>query len=153
MQIRKINGIYFPERAKIDKTQLILDRSGPVLKSCKIPTALLNYKLLHFSVYHSQKLCIYTENLEILTKISDSMAKKLSLCNILQPYNSEVSNNGKNTDFCKLVRGAHLMLDLGFVMIIASKRLLLSVNRFISMPLSFLLHKISPMILDRRKAV
>ena len=48
MQIRKINDVYFPERGKIDKAQFILDRSGLVLKICKIPTASLNCKMLHF---------------------------------------------------------------------------------------------------------
>ena len=48
MQIRKINDVYFPEREKIDKAQFILDRSGLVLKICKIPTASLNCKMLHF---------------------------------------------------------------------------------------------------------
>ena len=41
----------------------------------------------------------HTKNFEILTKFSDSMAEKLSMCKILQPYNSYLSHNGKNTDF------------------------------------------------------
>ena len=82
----------FPERGKIDKAQFILDRSGLVLKTCKIPTAPLNCKMLHFfSLSFSEAAHAYpfhTENLEILTKFSDSVAKKLSMCKILWPYNS-----------------------------------------------------------------
>ena len=38
----------FPERGKIDKAQFILDRSGLVLKTCKIPAASFNCKMLRF---------------------------------------------------------------------------------------------------------
>ena len=78
MQMRKINDIYFPERGKIDKAQFILDRSGIVLKTCKIPTASLNRKMLRFfSLLFSEAAhayCFYRKNFEILTKFSDSMA-------------------------------------------------------------------------------
>ena len=46
----------FTERGKIDKAQFILDRSGLVLKTCKIPTA----KRYAFLVYHSRKLHMRT---------------------------------------------------------------------------------------------
>ena len=55
--MRKINDIYFPERGKIEKAQFILDISGLVLKTCKIPTASLNCT---YSVYHSRKLRMHT---------------------------------------------------------------------------------------------
>ena len=62
----------FPERGKIDKAQFILDRSGLVLKTCKIPTASLNWKLLHFfSLSFSEAAHAYsfhTKNFEILNK-------------------------------------------------------------------------------------
>ena len=48
MQMKKINQVYFPERGKIDKAQLTLGRTVPVLKTFKIPTAILNYKMLRF---------------------------------------------------------------------------------------------------------
>ena len=77
MQRRKINHIYFPEREKINKAQFILDRSGPVLKTCKIPTASLNCKMLHFiSLSFSEAAYAYlfhAKNFYILTKFSDSM--------------------------------------------------------------------------------
>ena len=98
----------FPERGKIDKSQFILDRSGLVLKTCKIPTASLNCKMLRFfslsfsEAAHTTPYSFYTKNFEILTKFSDSMAKKLLMCKILRPYSS---HNGKNTDFCILMRG------------------------------------------------
>ena len=82
----------FLEREKIDKAQFILDRSGPVLKLCKILWPHLTTKCCAFSVYHSRKLRMripfYTKNFEILTKFSDSTAEKLSMCKILRPYNS-----------------------------------------------------------------
>ena len=82
----------FPERGKIDKAQFILDRSGLVLKTCKIRTASLNCKMLHFfSLSFSEAEHAYSfhmKNFEILTKFSDSMAEKLSMCTILPPYNS-----------------------------------------------------------------
>ena len=81
MQMRKINDIYFPERGKIDKAQFILDRSGLVLKTCKIPTASRNCKMLRFfSLSFSEAAHAYSfhaKNFEILTKFSDSMAEKL----------------------------------------------------------------------------
>ena len=87
--MRKIND---PEREKIDKAQFILDRSGLLLKTCKIPTASLNCKMLHFcSVSFSEAAQVYsfhTKNFEILTKFSDSMAKELSMYKILRPSNS-----------------------------------------------------------------
>ena len=88
--MRKINDVFFPERGKIDKAQFVLDRSGLVLKTCKTPTASLNCKMLHFfSLLLSEAAHPYyfhTKNFEILTKFSDSMAKKLSMCKILRPY-------------------------------------------------------------------
>ena len=82
----------FPERGKIDKAQFIIDRSELVLKAYKIPTASLNCKMLHFfSFSFSEAVHAYsfhTKNFEILTKFSDSMAEKLSMCKILRPYNS-----------------------------------------------------------------
>ena len=45
---KKLMMYIFPEREKIDKAQLILDRSGLVLKTCKIPTTLRNCKMLRF---------------------------------------------------------------------------------------------------------
>ena len=36
---KKLMMYIFPERGKIDKAQLTLDRSGLVLKACKTPTA------------------------------------------------------------------------------------------------------------------
>ena len=44
----KNNDVYFPERGEIDKAQFILDRSGLVLKTCKIPTASVICKMLRF---------------------------------------------------------------------------------------------------------
>ena len=82
----------FRERKKIDKAQFILDRSGLVLKTCKIPTASRNCRMLRFfSLSFSEAAHAYslhTKNFEILTKFSDSMAEKLLMCKILRPYNS-----------------------------------------------------------------
>ena len=82
----------FPEREKIDKAQFILDRSGLVLRTCKIPTASRNCKMLRlFSLSFSEAAHAYflhTKNFEILTKFSDSMPEKHSMCKILRPYNS-----------------------------------------------------------------
>ena len=89
---KKLMTYIFPERGKIDKAQFILDRSGLVLETCKIPTASLNCKMLHFfSLSFSEAAhtyTIHTKNFEILTKFSDSMAEKLLMCKILQLYNS-----------------------------------------------------------------
>ena len=69
----------FPERGKIDKAQFILDRSGQVLKTCKIPTASLNCKMLHFFSLSFLEVALaysfHRKNFEILTKFSDSVAK------------------------------------------------------------------------------
>ena len=82
----------FPEKGKIDKAQFILDRSGPVLKTCKMATASLNCKMLRFfSLSFSEAAHAYffhRKNFEILAKFSDAMAKKLSMCKTLWPYNS-----------------------------------------------------------------
>ena len=82
----------FPERGKIDKAQFSLDRSGLVLNTCKIPTVSLSCKMLRFfSLSFSGDAHTYsfhTKNFEILTKFLDSMAEKLSMCNILRLYNS-----------------------------------------------------------------
>ena len=89
---KKLMTYIFPERGKIDKAQFILDRSGLVLKTCKIPTASLNCKMLHFfSLSFSEAAHVYsfhTKNFEILTNFSNSMTAKLSMCKILRPYNS-----------------------------------------------------------------
>ena len=74
------------ERGKIDKAQFVLDRSGLVLKTCNIPTASFNCKMLRFfSLPFSEAAHAYsfqTKNFESLTKFSDSMAEKLSMCKI-----------------------------------------------------------------------
>ena len=73
---KKLIMYIFPEREKIDKAQFILDRSGPVLETCKIPTASLNCKMLpFFSLSFSDAAHAYlfhTKNSYILTKFSDS---------------------------------------------------------------------------------
>ena len=75
---KKLMTYIFPERGKIDKVQFILDRSGLVLKTCKIPTPSLNYKMLRFfSLSFSEGAHAYSfhkKNFEILTKFSESMA-------------------------------------------------------------------------------
>ena len=89
---KKLMTYVFPERGKIDKVQFILDRSGLVLKTCKIRTAPLNCKMLRFfSLLFSeaaQAYSFHTKNFEILTKFSDYMAEKLSMCKILPSYNA-----------------------------------------------------------------
>ena len=89
---KKLMTYIFPERGKIDKVQFILDRSGPVLNTCKIPTASLNCKMLRFfSLSFSEAAHVYSfhrKNFEILNKFLDSMAEKLSMFEILRPYNS-----------------------------------------------------------------
>ena len=69
----------FPEKGKIDKAQFILDKSVLVLKTCKIPTASLNCKMLRFfSLLFSETAHAYsfhTKNFAVLTKFSDSLAK------------------------------------------------------------------------------
>ena len=89
---KKLMTYIFSERVKIDKAQFILDRSELVLETCKIPTASLTCKMLRFfSLSFSEAAHPYsfhTKNFEILTKFSDSMAEKLSMCKILRPYNS-----------------------------------------------------------------
>ena len=75
----KLMTYIFPGRGKIDKAQFILDRSGLVLNTCKIPTASLNCKMLHFfSLSFSEAVHAYsfhTKNSDILTKFLDSMAE------------------------------------------------------------------------------
>ena len=82
----------FPERGKINKTQLILDRSGLVLYTCKIPTASINCKMLHFfSLSLSEAAHAYsfhTKKFVILTKFSDSMDEIILMCKVLQPCDS-----------------------------------------------------------------
>ena len=86
---KKLMTYIFPERGKIDKTQFIFDRSGLVLKTSKIPTASLNCKMLRFSFSEAaHAYSFHTKNFEILTKFSDSVAEKLSMCKLLRPYNS-----------------------------------------------------------------
>ena len=69
----KINDVYFPERGKIDKAQFILDRSGLVLKTCKIPTASLNCEMLRiFSLSFSEAANVYsfhTKNLKLKLRL------------------------------------------------------------------------------------
>ena len=73
---KKLITYIFPEREKINKAQFILDRSGPVLKTCKIPTFSLNCKMLpFFSLSFTEAAHAYlfhTKNPYILTKFSDS---------------------------------------------------------------------------------
>ena len=92
MQMRKVNDVYFPEREKIDKAQFTSDRSGPVLKTRKIPTTSLYCKMLRFfSLSFSEAAHAYsfhTKNFTILTKLSDFMAEKLSVCKTLSTCNS-----------------------------------------------------------------
>ena len=77
---KKLMTYIFPERGKIDRVQFILDRSGQELKTCKIPTASLNCKMLRFfSLSFSEAAHAYsfhTKNFEILTKFSDNVAEK-----------------------------------------------------------------------------
>ena len=91
-QMKKLMTYIFPEREKIDKPQFILDRSRLLLKTCKIPTASLNCKMLRFSILPFSEAAhaysFHTKNFESLTKFSDSMAEKLSMCKILRPYSS-----------------------------------------------------------------
>ena len=50
----------FPEKGKIDKAEFILDRSKLVLKTSKVPTALLNCKMLNFlSLSFSEAAPVY----------------------------------------------------------------------------------------------
>ena len=108
---KKLMTYIFPERGKIGMAQFILDRSGLVLKTCKIlmQTASLDCKMLRFfslSFPEAAHACsFHTKNFEVLTEFSDSVAEKLSICKMLRPYNSQLSHNGKNTDFCILIRG------------------------------------------------
>ena len=82
----------FPERGKINKAQLVSGRSGLVLKTCKIPTALIDCKMLRFfSLSLLEAAHVYsthTKNFAILSKFSDSMAEIVLMCKILKPYNS-----------------------------------------------------------------
>ena len=91
-KLEKLMTYIFPERGKIDKAQFISDRSGLVLKTCKAPIASLNCKMLHFfSLSFSEAAHAYSfhmKNSEILTKFSDSIPEKLSVCKILWPYDS-----------------------------------------------------------------
>ena len=82
----------FSERRKIDIAKFISDRSGLLLKTCKIPTASINCKmLLFFSLSLSEAAhaySIHTKNFAILFKFSVSMVEIVSKYKILQPYNS-----------------------------------------------------------------
>ena len=90
--MRKFNDVYFPERGKIDKAQFVLDRSGLVLETCKIPTASLKCKMLRFFslslLEAAHAYSFHTKNFAILTKFPGCLAEKLSMCKILRPYNS-----------------------------------------------------------------
>ena len=70
----------FPEREKIDKVQFILDRSGLVLKTCKIPTTSCNCEMLRFFslsfLEAAHAYTLHTKNFEILIKFSDSVGRK-----------------------------------------------------------------------------
>ena len=67
----KLNDVYFSRKREIDKAQFILDRSGLVLKTCKIATASLNCKMLRFfNLSYSEAAHAYsfhTKNFEILS--------------------------------------------------------------------------------------
>ena len=69
---KRLMTYIFPERGKTDKAQLILDGSGLVLETCKIPTASFNCKMLHFfSLSFSEATHAYSfhkKRFEILTK-------------------------------------------------------------------------------------
>ena len=90
--MKKLMTYIFPERGKIGKAQFILDRSELVLKTCKIPTASLNCKMLRFFslsfLEAAHAYSFHTKNFEILTKFSDSIAEKLLMYKILWPCNS-----------------------------------------------------------------
>ena len=89
---KKLMMYIFPERGKIDKAKFILDRSVLVLKTCKIPTASPNCKMLHFfSLSFSAAVHAYSfhaKDFEIPSKFSDSMPEKPSMRKILRPFNS-----------------------------------------------------------------
>ena len=89
---KKLMTCIFPDRGKIDKAQFILDRSGLVLKTCKIPTASLDCKMLRFFslsfLEAAHAYSFHTKNFEIRTKFTDSMAERLSMYKILRPFNS-----------------------------------------------------------------
>ena len=68
MQMKKLRMYTFPEGGKIDKAQFILDRSGLVLKACKILTASFNCKMLRFSVYNPRKLRMRTPFIRTILK-------------------------------------------------------------------------------------
>ena len=76
---KKLMTYIFPEVGRIDKAQFILDRSGSLLKTCKIPTASLNCKMLRFFSLSfpeaAHTYSFHTKNFEILAKFSDSMAE------------------------------------------------------------------------------
>ena len=88
----KINDVYLSRKREIDKAKFILDRSGLVLKTCKYQPASLNCKMSRFfSLSFSEAAHAYSfhaKNFEILTKFSDSMAEKLSMCKLLRSYKS-----------------------------------------------------------------
>ena len=57
----KLMTYIFPDRGKIDKAQFNLDISGLVFKTCKIPTASLNCKMLRlFSLSLSEAAHAYS---------------------------------------------------------------------------------------------
>ena len=64
----KINDVYFSRRGKIDKAQLILDRSGLVLKLAKYQLPHLTGKCCAFSVYHFRKLRMRTPFIQRILK-------------------------------------------------------------------------------------
>ena len=76
----------FPERGKIDKAQLTLDRSMLLLKTCRIPSSSLNCKMLRFFSSSFPEAAhayfFHMKNFVILTKFSDFISEILSMCKI-----------------------------------------------------------------------
>ena len=99
----------FPERGKIDKAQFISDRSALVLKTCKIPSASLNCKMLRFiSLSFSEAAHAYsfhTKNFAILTKFSDSLTEKTFNVRNFTAIQLMIIPQWQNTYFCILMRG------------------------------------------------
>ena len=112
----KLMKYIFPEIGKIDKAQFILDRSGLVLKTCKIPTASLNCKMLHFfSLSFSEAAHAYSfhlKNFEILTKFSDSMAKKTFDVQSITAIQLIIIPQWQKYWFLHINERTHAMLDL-----------------------------------------
>ena len=56
---KKLMTYIFPEREKIEKAQFILDRSGLVLKACKIPIAINEGTHAMFDLSHLKCISFY----------------------------------------------------------------------------------------------